>query len=80
MSIYKDMVKAGIPIASHESDLYVKCTLESKAIVLNYKYKRNVTAFTSQTDHTLWYDIPFAYRPFWDEKERIAKKIRKNKS
>ncbi len=76
MSIYEDMVKAGVPIASHESDLYVKNTPESNLILINYEYRKNVTPFVSKIDNTLWYDIPFAYTPFWDEKERL----RKNKS
>ena len=38
----------------------------------------NVTRFKSQIDHTIWFDIPFAYDPFWigiESKKEIDKTI-----
>lgn len=65
MSIYEQMKAAGVPIASHYSDLYAKVTEESRAIVASYRFKANVTTFTNQVEGGLWYDIPFAFDPFW---------------
>jgi len=48
----------------------LKVTPESKELIKNYKYRPNVTTFISQIDKALWYDIPFAYQPFWDKKVR----------
>ena len=42
-------------------DLYLKVTPVSKELVDQYEFKCNVTTFVDQIDHTLWYDIPFAY-------------------
>jgi esterase/lipase superfamily enzyme len=69
-SIYVQMLKTGCKMDSHESDLYVEVTPETKVIVNSYKYKSNVKMFVSQIEKTLWYDIPFAYIPFWEKKPR----------
>lgn len=66
--IYEQLQAAGCEMDSHESDLYVKVTPESTAIVDSYQFKSNVTTFTSQIDGERWYDIPFAYVPFWENK------------
>lgn len=46
-------------ISTHESDLYVKMTDISTFLISNYEYKANVTTFTDNIDHELWYEIPF---------------------
>lgn len=48
-------------LAHWYSDLYVKVTPFSKAIVSNYEFKHLVTTFIDQIDHELWFEIPFAY-------------------
>ena len=65
MNIYKKLIDAGVEIDNHESDLYAKVTPISKEIIDKYEHKRNVKTFVNNIDHTLWYDIPFAYEPFW---------------
>lgn len=67
-SIYDQMKASGIPIDSHESDLYAKVTDESREIVREYPFKGNVRVFKSEVDGTLWYDIPFAYTPWWEKR------------
>lgn len=66
MSIYQQLKDAGIPIDSHESDLYAKSTPESLRIVKESGHIYSM--FTSQVDGELWLDIPFAYEPFWYSK------------
>lgn len=68
MTIHQEVLKAGIEVGSHYSDLYVKVTPVSTEIVNQYEYKKNVTTFVSQIDGTLWYDIPFAYDGFFESK------------
>jgi hypothetical protein len=68
MDIYEIVKEKNIPFDHHESDLYVKKTRESTLIIRNYEFKDNVTIFTSDIDGTLWYDIPFAYTPFYKKK------------
>ena len=69
MSVYQDMVDVGVPMTNHYSDLYVKVTPESQAILERYK-DLSVSRFMHQGDGTLWYDIAFQYMPYWDEKDR----------
>ena len=66
MSIYEKMVQAGIIPEHHFSDMYVRVTPTTKAIVAEYEYKNNVRIFSDIVDGKAWYDIPFAYDPFWD--------------
>ena len=68
--IYDKLKAAGIPLDSHESDLYAKVTPESKKIIADYEFKNNVKTFRSQIDKEGWYDIPFAYKPYWDKKKK----------
>lgn len=54
-------------IDNHYSDLYLKVTEQSKKLVEQYDFKSNVTMFSSQTEpFGLWFDIPFAYVPYWE--------------
>jgi hypothetical protein len=62
--IYHDLLAAGVPLDSHESDLYAKVTPASRAIVTRSGH--SFTVFRSQIDGALWFDLPFAYLPFWE--------------
>lgn len=70
-TLYKEAKQLNIPIDQHESDLYLKSTSESAELIRKYRgnYKL-ITLFTSQIDNERWYDIPFAYDPFWESKVR----------
>lgn len=65
--IYEEVVRLGLEHGNHESDLLVKVTPESKKLVDAYEFKCNVTTFYNTDDCSRWYDIPFAYDPFWDK-------------
>lgn len=43
------------------SDLYVKVTPFSRAVIANYKYKNQVSIFRDQISGDPWYEIPFSY-------------------
>jgi hypothetical protein len=68
MSIYSDMVAAGVPIDSHESDLYVPVNETTRAIVDGYQFHASVQTFRHATTGAMWFDIPFAYTPFWEKR------------
>jgi hypothetical protein len=70
LTIYEALKAAGVPLDSHESDLYALVTPESTRIVEAYRFRSNVTTFVSQIDKKRWYDIPFAYLPFWEKKSK----------
>ena len=57
-------------ISKYCSDLYLAVSKESSELIADYKFKENVTVFLG-SDNRNWYDIPFAYLPFW---ERCIKK------
>jgi len=64
-----DLLKdAGIPLDSHESDLYVLANPGSRAILA--RCGASFTAFRSERDGRIWLDIPFAYKPWWDAKAK----------
>ena len=67
-SIYLQLKEAGVQLDNHESDLYALVTDESKRILQSYKYKSQVTTFKSEIDKKLWFDIPFAFEPYWERK------------
>ena len=69
-SIYKQMKKAKVPINNHASDLYVPVNGTTQTIVSLYKYRQNVQVFKSQIDKKMWFDIPFAFDPWWDNAEK----------
>lgn len=68
--IYQAAKMLGVEIASHESDLYLPVNEVTRQLVAQHPHKENVTTFTNQIDGKRWYDIPFAYLPFWEKKNR----------
>ena len=71
MNIYQTLKDAGVPLDNHESDLYAKVTPESTRIIAEYKQAdthARVSMFVSHLDGERWYDIPFAYTPWWDQR------------
>lgn len=67
-SLYDAAKRRDVEIDSHESDLYVPVNEVTKKLVENYEFSRNVTTFVSQIDNKSWYDVPFGYIPYWEEK------------
>lgn len=66
--LWNKVVELGIEHDSHESDLYIPVNEQTVALIAEYEYKSNVTTFISQIDKKRWYDIPFAYIPFWEKR------------
>jgi len=65
VSSVRPILCRGAPQPQHNSDLYVHVTAESRAILASYTCRACVTVFVDQITNTLWYDVPFAYSPFW---------------
>lgn len=79
-SLYQCFLDSGIPpeeIDHHYSDLYVKVSFKSKRVLEEYQRSSGVRYFAeifkANDGSGLWYDIAFAYDPFW---ETVAKKDR----
>lgn len=65
-TLYGDLLRAGVPLDYHESDLYVKDCPEARAILARFPGSANIAHwFRSQLDGAIWWDIPFAYLPWW---------------
>ncbi len=80
--LYAAVVAAGIPVDHHESDLYIPVTEETRKLVAEYQFPKNVTSFLSNIPEAdgvrrMWYDIPFAYQPFWERVARIAAGVKR---
>ena len=50
-------------IDHHGSDLYIKFSAKSSALVNRLTCKSLLTTFHSQTDGNLWYELPLCYNP-----------------
>ena len=58
-------------IDHHESDLYIRKTPESTALINKMQYKDSglLTTFRSNiAPHDTWYELPFCYTPDWRSK------------
>jgi len=54
--------------SQHEvgSDLFLKVTPVSTALIKQYDFKKNVTTFVDAINHELWYEIPLANTDWWE--------------
>ena len=50
-------------IDHHESDLYIKFSAKSRALMLRLSCKSLLTTFKSQIDGATWYELPMCYNP-----------------
>lgn len=64
---YDALVLARVRLDSHESDLYALATPISRAIIKDSGWY--CTSFTSQIDGRVWFEVPFAYQPWWDKRK-----------
>lgn len=70
--VYQECVKLGLEISHWQSDLYIVHSPEAFEMLkrlkeTNPKEVMNVSSFKG-TDKRHWFEIPFAYQPYWDEK------------
>lgn len=70
--IYTALLDAGVQLDNHESDLYAKVSDTSRAIIKTYYDTYTIRTFRSEIDGELWYDIPFAFLPFWERRSARA--------
>lgn len=66
-SIYQSAVELidAKDIDHHESDLYLRKNEVSQQLVEQYENKDYVLTFIDEIDGQWWYEIPFAYEPYW---------------
>lgn len=66
--LYDELVKEGFTLDHHESDLYIKDSPLARELVEKHGLK--YTCFIDDIEHQRWLDVPFAYAPFWREKNK----------
>jgi hypothetical protein len=65
-TLYGDLLRAGVPMDSHESDLYALDTALAREILAKFPESAKLASrFESQLDGEIWWDVPFAYLPWW---------------
>ena len=67
---YEAAIDAGLETDNHESDLYIKDSEAARVIIAGHEFSSNVTRFRSQIDGCIWFDVPFAYDPWWEARRR----------
>ena len=72
--LYDEIVKATSEDqrGNWTSDLQCKVTKATSRVIERYKYRHLVTTFHSAIDHTLWYEIPFAFAPWWSDPHKYT--------
>ena len=68
-SLYKQLKAAGLKMGNHESDLHVEATAESLRIIARCEFDTTTKKFTNQLDGRTWYEVPFAYEPWWEGRD-----------
>jgi len=68
MSIYKELLAAGLEIDHRYSDLYVKDTPEARQIIASSKTRVKCSRFFCEREREFWLELSFQYDPFWQSK------------
>ncbi|MFB1500790.1 hypothetical protein [Thiocapsa sp. N5-Cardenillas] len=70
-SLYDALRAAGVPIASHESDLYFEDSPQAREILARFPGQEKMAkGFRNQETSTAWLDVPFAFLPWWEKRQR----------
>lgn len=70
MSLYTDLIEAGIEVSNWQSDLYFPITAETREILSRHPLqKSNAKTFKNRVSGAHCYDVPFAYDPFWERRK-----------
>lgn len=75
MEFYDEVMKVAKPeeISHWVNDLQCKVTPQTTALVEDYAFAHLITQFKSPIDGEMWYEIPFAYKPWWDTEGKEVK-------
>jgi hypothetical protein len=70
--IYKRAKDLGLKISSWQSDLYIRYSPESAALIEEWKKQKNAVRPTTfiGTDKNRWWELPFQYTPYWENKQK----------
>lgn len=73
-NIYDEAVAQGIETDNHESDLYLKDSPITRTLLRTAAV--DCKLFISEVDRHAWWEIPFAYAPWWRKRqENVAVRL-----
>ena len=75
MTVYEQVLNRGVEHDHHASDLYLKDGKQARQIIEGWEFAENATMFRSQIDGSLWWDLPFAYDPWWAAKRNSIEQV-----
>lgn len=68
MTLYTDLVEAGVEVSNWQSDLYAPVNETVREILKKYP-EQTRSIFKNQINGEPWYDFAFAYDPFWEKRK-----------
>ncbi len=76
VNIYDALKFAGCRISHHEADLYVKVDKVSRRVIREAAEDGRLpnpqpTLFKADDGSGFWWEIPFAYEPFWEKRRGL---------
>lgn len=78
MEFYDEFIKVAKPnedeVSSWTCDLQCRVTPQTTALVEDCAFAHLITKFRSVIDGEMWYEIPWAYKPWWDENVKGGEK------
>jgi hypothetical protein len=71
--LFEEVTKLGIKTDHWQSDLYIPCTDQTTEIlkrrgILGTVFVNRFTSIHPEDKGSQWYEVVFAYSPFWDNK------------
>ena len=68
-SLYQTLLDAGVKVENRYSDLMFPMNEQTTAILSNFPEEKKIsTTFLDNVSHTTWYEVPFAYTPYWEKR------------
>lgn len=69
-TLYGDLLAAGVPMDSHESDLYFPDTRATRAILARFPESAKIANRFTDQECAGWWQVPFAYLPWWESRQQ----------
>ena len=68
MSVYTELVEAGVEVSSHASDLYFPATPFTEALV-RANPELGFVVFHDRVTNKPAFELPFGYDPYWEKRD-----------
>ena len=75
MTLFDKIKELNIQYDNHYSDLYIPVTEQTIDLINEFGLMHSATKFRSNIDQKFWFDVPFMYEPYWENKREILMKL-----